>query len=613
MHSADGLWLLATVFLALVAPAAVRAEYPPGPLSRAHADLEGLTTCTRCHVLRERSSAKRCLACHPEIAVRVAAGRGPHGRLPPTERGCGSCHPEHKGRDVPLIDWGPAGRDGFDHGRAGWPLRDRHASTRCSECHRRDRVEDDVVRDVLARQPQRKTYLGVPLACAGCHRDVHRGQLSRACETCHGERVWTPADRFSHAKTSYPLEGKHARVQCRACHPLELPLVGPCRPPLACDGEAPIWQHGSEAVVRYRPVQHAACEDCHRNTHAAKFSERCVACHVTASWLEVDERRFVARHAETRYPLNGAHARATCRSCHGPWGGAAPRFVGIPFRACSDCHKDAHVGQLADLAGPRTGCDRCHPLDAFKPVRFTADDHAATRFRLAGAHRAIACARCHPKDPLMPERFPAEARDELERQGRPVRVSLARLELRGTNFERCDGCHKDPHRGQMAERVQRDGCKGCHEPTSFKIPRFDHKATAFPLVGKHLETACAACHPRDRTDGEEGPITRYRGVPKECAGCHDDVHAGQLALDAFERSACQRCHDPVSWKKTRFVHAPPFTDYRLEGRHAAVKCDGCHFKVSVDGRQIVRYRPLPADCERCHADDHRGRFNGYAP
>jgi uncharacterized paraquat-inducible protein A len=53
----------------------------PGELARAHAGLEGLSHCTDCHVAGEKLAADRCLACHKEIATRLSARLGFHGRL----------------------------------------------------------------------------------------------------------------------------------------------------------------------------------------------------------------------------------------------------------------------------------------------------------------------------------------------------------------------------------------------------------------------------------------------------------------------------------------------------------------------------------------------------
>ena len=35
--------------------------------------------------------------------------------------------------------------------------------------------------------------------------------------------------------------------------------------------------------------------------------------------------------------------------------------------------------------------------------------------------------------------------------------------------------------------------------------------------------------------------------------------------------------------------------------------------AAPDAIQTVRYRPVPRDCEGCHADFHHGAFRGFQP
>jgi hypothetical protein len=202
---------------------------------------------------------------------------------------------------------------------------------------------------------------------------------------------------------------------------------------------------------------------------------------------------------------------------------------------------------------------------------------------------------------------PAEVRSRLALQRRPVRPSPAVLARAGA--ERCETCHRDPHAGQFKPRAQPSACLACHQVAAWSALSFDHRTDSrFPLEGKHEKAACAACHPP-----AEGGATRWRPLELACSACHADVHAGQLARAKGGASDCGRCHDAASWKASRFAHAPPFTKYVLKGKHAAVKCDGCHPKAAVGGATTVRYRPLPAACEGCHADFHKGAFRGFEP
>ena len=90
--------------LALAAAAPAGAQLSPGPLSRAHAELEGAAGCLECHAPRRGVVAEKCLECHRPLARRIAAGAGLHAR--PDHRRCETCHIEHHGRDFELIFWG---------------------------------------------------------------------------------------------------------------------------------------------------------------------------------------------------------------------------------------------------------------------------------------------------------------------------------------------------------------------------------------------------------------------------------------------------------------------------------------------------------------------------
>jgi hypothetical protein len=610
MGSADrrrdrlALGALLALAAALSAPRpALASVFSPGPLARGHEHLEGLSSCTQCHAAGEKLSQERCLACHVELKDRVARGQGFHGRIPAAERACESCHHEHQGRDFALLDWGAGGRDRFDHARTGVPLKGKHLGAACQKCHDPRLVVDPVVRARLEKHPGRPTYLGTATACGGCHFDDHRGQVSTECGRCHGEQAWKPASRgFSHARVRYRLEGKHARVECVKCHPRRTDeTTAPGTFP------APV----STSFLALRPLPFDDCTDCHKkDPHAGKFGGSCQACHTLQGWKALSakgkERAF---HAKTRYPLEGAHVEVGCRPCHGPFRGEKARYKGLPFKACTDCHVDAHVGQLARPGRPAPGCDACHALSGWKPVRYEVEDHAKAAYPLGGAHRPVACVGCHPPDERLRQRVPPAVRAGLARQERPLRVSPAALSRPG--FRRCETCHRDPHAGQFAARkAEPSSCLVCHQVGGWRELLFDHaRDSRFPLAGKHARAACAACHPAR----EDGRVV-YRPIDVACASCHVDVHAGQFPRPGGGPGDCGRCHDAASWKAERFAHAPPFTAYRLVGKHAPLKCDTCHPAVAVaPGVTSKRYRPLPTACEGCHADFHKGAFRGFVP
>lgn len=594
---------LAGAFLgvaAAAAPAGAQEVFSPGPLTTRHQNLEGLSNCTRCHAAGHKLSPDLCLNCHKEVRARIAEGKGFHGRIPAGERACENCHHEHQGRNFSLVDWGPGGERRFDHGRTGYPLKGKHAKLECAACHEPRRVVAEAAREVAAKG--RKTFLGLPVACAACHFDEHRGQASRECQRCHDERAWKPAPGFDHRKTAYPLEGLHARVACAKCHQGDTDAAGRRAFPAAV----------SDRFLRFKPVAHASCTDCHKDPHRNRFGQSCATCHSADGWKKLRPAgRAAGFHDRTRYPLRGRHVEVACRSCHGPFRGQkAAQYKGLAFSACAGCHADAHVGQMGRSGSAEAACDRCHAVEGFLPVRFDVADHAKTRYPLEGGHRAVACALCHPRDPKLQARFPASNRAALDRQRRPVLVSLFRVD-RGLDARRCQSCHRDVHAGQFAARVEKGGCQSCHDLASFKRVHFDHgRDSRFPLVGKHATAACGSCH--RAVEGPQGPLVRYRPLDTACASCHADPHVGQFAVKGA--TDCTRCHGAEDWKKTLFRHEPPFTSYRLEGKHVQVACAKCHQAVAVArGVEVRRYRPLPTACEGCHRDFHRGAFQGVEP
>ena len=584
---------LLALALSAAGPARAADVFSPGELSRPHAALDqGIASCTRCHVAGAQLSPDRCLACHAEMRERLQAGRGFHAGIPATERACERCHHEHQGRDFPLVDWGPGGPKALDHARTGFALAGKHRRVECARCHDPRLVQDPAVTAVVAKG--RHTYLGAPTACAGCHFDEHRRQLGADCARCHGEDAWKPARGFDHARSAYPLVGKHARVACEKCHRSE-----PDGAPAAASALSPPLR--ADAFVRFKGLPFQACTDCHRDPHQGRFGPACQGCHSLEEWRRLSAPEASrAFHDRTRYPLRGAHATVACGACHGSGPGA--RFRGMAFERCTDCHADAHLGQLAaaPAAGPGRGtCDRCHGVEGWLPARFEVEDHARTAYPLVGAHRAVACALCHPKDPALEgEAAALRARPGAER--RAPRVSLARLRI--ADARDCRSCHRDPHAGQFPEQMAGRGCEACHGVAGWRPARFDHARTRLPLDGKHTHAACVACH-RPAADG----VVRYAAAPVACAGCHADVHAGQLARGGT--TDCARCHVTDGWReRLRFAHTRPFTSFALEGKHR-VACEKCHPAAqAAPGVTVRRYRPLPAACEGCHADFHRGAF-----
>lgn len=478
-----------------------------------------------------------------------------------------------------------AGAQGLESALSPGPLIRGHAKVedKCASCHVRfDRAAQDAL-------------------CLDCHKDVAadlkartglhgRQQPPKACRSCHTDHKGrdmqiAPLDKkgFDHRQTDWPLRNAHAKVaDCAACH---------------------------VAGKRWREAPQA-CVACHRNddVHKGSLGAQCADCHADTRWRDT---RF--DHATTRFALAGAHTDTPCEACHKP---------GRPYTdapdTCNGCHRDddfrkGHRGRYGER------CDSCHDARAWRPAALF-DHERDTRYALRGKHRAVRCDSCHTgslqRDKPGTECVACHRSDDAHKGslGNDCATchqeagwktvarfdhARSRFPLLGQHADAdckachktsayretpvdCIGCHRadDKHRANLGE-----ACGACHGERSWKIPRFDHGQTRYPLRGGHLQAACSDCH---------ADATRYRGTSTDCLACHrsDDRHEGQLG------ARCDSCHGEQSWRTTRFDHAR--ARFALVGAHLKVECKACHASP--------RYRDAASDCAACHrADDkHRG-------
>lgn len=552
-------WAPAILAIALLAPAALSAQISPGALSRAHAALEGNHYCLSCHSSGKGVDPQLCLACHRALGARIAEGKGLHAG--PDYRTCERCHPDHGGREFALVEW-TGRREAFDHTRTGWALEGRHAKIACAECHKPERVAP-AVRELEPGIDPSRTFLGLSAACTACHADPHRGSLAPAsCTDCHSQESWKSPRGFDHAKTRYPLTGKHAKAPCLDCHRQR--------------------DAAAKTLVfdQFRAAGSPACVECHRDPHAGKLGSACASCHGTTSFRGTPAGTL--DHDRTAYPLHGKHRAVECAKCHAP--GRELRIPG--YERCETCHRDPHLGQLR-TAAVGGACATCHDIERFSPARFGFEEHAKSRYPLAGAHRAVPCMRCHAQ--VETRRLPAP----YGAPG-PARVIQYRF-----TASACADCHRDLHAGTLDRFAAGSGCKACHDENDWRRATFDHARTRFPLTGAHARPACDRCHVR-----KPEPPLRFDGLPLDCAGCHPDVHAGQFAVAKV--TACERCHGIESFKPTPgFDHAK--TRFPLTGRHAGVPCALCHPAEKANETPVARYTGRPLDCAGCHKPKAGGR------
>jgi hypothetical protein len=539
------------------------AQLSPGDLGQAHVFLKGLNNCTKCHSAGNRISAENCLACHTLLKERIQAHQGLHARA--EHRDCIQCHSDHHGRDFELIHW-KEGKENFDHSQTGYNLEGAHTRQKCGACHQAKNIVDK--EKLLAKKKDlNRTFLGLNRECLSCHIEEHRSQLDKDCLKCHNMENWKPAPQFNHARTRFPLTGKHQLVDCRKCHP-------PVR-----DNRFP----DDPDYLKFSGVQFARCLDCHEDFHRGRFGTGCETCHTTAGWRSGKFANF--DHDKTRFPLQGRHKVVQCQSCH-PSG--KPR-QGLKFKKCTDCHRDYHRGQFVDRPS-RGACEECHTVQGFSPSAFTLEAHQQSKFPLEGGHLAIPCIACH-------------AGGANGKQDNRSMLKMNRFTYPST---RCRDCHRDPHRGEVDKYIQIKGCEYCHKTESWRKITFDHSQTKFPLEGRHREILCGSCH-KSGDAGTAGGGIHFASLSRLCKDCHQDYHQGQfetatvLAGQTIRFSDCGRCHTPVNWHPDLFDHSRD-SRFKLNGAHEKVPCQKCHIKVERSGVIIALFKPLDSECSSCHGN-----------
>jgi hypothetical protein len=564
-------------------------------LAEAHRDYDGTVQCFRCHPRGGAGTMDaRCLDCHTEIGWLRAHDRGVHARV--AKQACASCHPDHAGRDFHLVAWKGGSPESFDHGDAGFALEGKHAKLPCRSCHL-PKFQRAPVAAMIRVKDKTRSWLGLDPACASCHEDPHRAALGPRCERCHDLAGWKPAPRFDHAKTRYPLTGRHAEVACAKCHEA---------PELALDHDAE-----GHAIPRYKPLSFAECAACHRDPHAGRFGPACSKCHGTESFQRVDAKSF--DHDKTRYPLAGRHASVPCASCHDPvkaWG-AKPAFA-----TCGACHRDAHGGR-GTVAGKPADCAACHSVAGFATSTFTVAQHRNTPYPLEGRHATVACNACHRT--LAPG--PASAA-----------WGTSRVELRPGHAE-CVDCHAAAHGDQLAARSDHGACDACHGVQGWRPSRFtarEHERLRLPLRGRHAAVACAACHGVKRAGlpppagaakaGSAGFV--FTLTELECVACHSDPHRGRFGpRGARPRvEGCLACHGLDSFRPSRVdAAAHATTRFPLDGAHRATPCQACHAELKAappksslraaepSARTLV-FAIERTRCADCHDNPHGDQF-----
>ncbi|MFH0894402.1 MAG: cytochrome C, partial [Bacteroidota bacterium] len=352
---------LGFIIMTLVSVFPLSSQISPGDLSSPHAHLEGLSNCTQCHVLGNKVSSEKCLACHTEIKDRINIQKGYHSSSDVREKDCFVCHNDHHGKNFQLIrmDF-----EKFDHKLTGYTLSVPHAKKECKDCHDTKHIEDQKIK------AKKFTYLGLNQECLTCHVDYHQKTLSPVCLNCHNSDSFKPASKFNHSDTKFILAGKHINVDCIKCHKIE-----------TVDGKK---------FQQFSLDRSFTCSSCHKDPHQNRFGQDCIQCHTVESFQIIKGGKEFD-HNKTDYKLEDKHLTVNCKACH------KTKFTDpLKFANCKDCHSDYHKNQFAKN-GISPDCSQCHNVKGFTLFSYTIDQHNMSNFQLQGAHQAVPCFECHKK------------------------------------------------------------------------------------------------------------------------------------------------------------------------------------------------------------------------
>lgn len=498
----------------ILSPGELNAEKSALPLSGVSSHAEVTRQCAACHTpfWSSERMGHRCISCHTNLPEEFRNEGSLHFGFASPDN-CTSCHTDHNGSDANLTR---SEMDDFNHAQTGFYLTAHESliskgSIFCGKCHAvsfgnfdeavctschmedapnflthhvrefgdtclgcHDGVEtygasfshevkfdlagehDDLSCSACHVQQQDLASLQTtPTECEACHLkdNVHSQSISESCGDCHSPSGWEEAE-FDHALSGYRLIGSHIEVMCEECH---------------LDRQ---WR----GIPRI-------CEQCHLadDVHEGQFDISCEQCHQPTDWEET-----IFDHAQTVFPLDGAHLQVSCVDCH-----PAGAYVGTSTQ-CFACHEqdDQHGGRFG------MDCTLCHTTADWSEVTF---DHSLSAFPLTGAHISLQCQQCH-----MDQQFAGTPR-------------------------RCAGCHSEPafHAGLFGT-----DCAACHSTSAWRPAAFNGPHS-FPLNHGGAGSNCATCHPSG--------YTSYT-----CYGCHEH-NQSEIAKKHQEEginnfSNCVRCH-----------------------------------------------------------------------
>ncbi len=266
----------------------------------------------------------------------------------------------------------------FDHNTLAFPLEGEHAKLTCSKCHLGN----------LSIEALRST----PQECYACHAedDEHNGAFGKNCATCHSPSDWDNAI-FDHALSNFPLEGKHANVECEECHVND------------------IYEGTSQE-----------CYACHEkdDDHNGEFGTNCATCHNTIDWEDA-----IFDHALSNFPIEGAHTTVKCEECH------INNIYDGTSQECSACHEEPlyHLGLF------EKNCASCHTANAWIPAEYRELHTFPMNHETSGNN---SCQTCHVGNLKTYTCYECHEHS-------PSNIASKHREEGISNFENCMECHPD--------------------------------------------------------------------------------------------------------------------------------------------------------------------------
>ncbi len=322
-------------------------------------------------------------------------------------------------------------------------------------------------------------------------------------------------------------------------------------------------------------------------------TKTCIECHSDHKGRAydstfVDQKTF--DHNLTGYKLEGKHATLKCSECHKTnRSEMATRKTDIKYLGaqtkCAQCHRKDDVHHFKGK-WVKFDCVKCHGLKTWhEGIKF---DHGRdAHYELEGKHAEIKCVDCH-KNGLY--KWPHLKQQE------------------------CLTCHADFHKKNLSPRFEGGKCQKCHSFETWKIGRFDHKVTGYPLRGKHANIQCIDCHKQAKGKNPlEIKLFKFTGLKSDCLTCHKDYHrfGGYKSKKLGVLNQCLECHNETKFEDIHNFNHSINTRFPIEGKHIGLDCVKCHIpgaRKPASLPPLGKYHWADLDkstCEVCHKSPHK--------